>query len=115
MKVEKETKELKVVEFLREKIFYKFIFPRELVANQGSQFTSNRIEGIMEEHHIFQRKPTPYYPQANGKVEVTNRALENTLTKVIIGSKRTGHKSLLRPFGFTKLLGKPPLVSPPMS
>ena len=34
----------KVAAFLRENLFYKFGYPRELVTNQGSQFTSNMIE-----------------------------------------------------------------------
>lgn len=38
-----------VVELLRENIFYKFGFLRDLVTDQGSQFTSNLIEEIMEQ------------------------------------------------------------------
>eukprot|EP00253_Pinus_taeda_P019914 PITA_19914 len=52
--------EEKVVELLREKIFYKF---------------GNRTS-------------TPYHTQANGKVEVTNRALEGILTKVVRSSRK---------------------------
>ncbi len=40
------TKE-KVADFLRENVFYKFGYPRELVTNQGSQFTSNMIEHLL--------------------------------------------------------------------
>jgi len=36
LKVVKEKLEKNVVEFLRENIFYKFCFPRELVIDQGS-------------------------------------------------------------------------------
>jgi len=36
------TKE-KVVEFLTENVFYKFGYPRELVTDQGAQFTSHLI------------------------------------------------------------------------
>eukprot|EP00253_Pinus_taeda_P017964 PITA_17964 len=48
----------KVAEFLRENIFYKF----------GTS--------------------TPYHPQANGQVEVTNRALERILTKVVSDNRK---------------------------
>eukprot|EP00253_Pinus_taeda_P034898 PITA_34898 len=54
----KEATEEKVAEFLREKIFYKF----------GTS--------------------TPYHPQANGQVEVTNRALEGILTKVVSSNRK---------------------------
>eukprot|EP00253_Pinus_taeda_P010605 PITA_10605 len=58
--------EEKVAEFLRENIFYKFEYPRELVTETS----------------------TPYYSQANGQAEVTNRALEGILTKVVSSSRK---------------------------
>ena len=44
--------EEKVVEFLRENIFYKFGYPRELVTDQGSQFASNLIEDMFTHHKL---------------------------------------------------------------
>eukprot|EP00253_Pinus_taeda_P013985 PITA_13985 len=87
-KVIKAAIEEKVAEFLRENIFYKFGYPRELVTDQGSQFTSNFIEYLLSHHKIKHRTSTPYHPQANGQVEVTNRALEGILTKVVSSSRR---------------------------
>eukprot|EP00253_Pinus_taeda_P021739 PITA_21739 len=58
----KATKEEKVVEFLRENIFYKFGYPRDLVTDQGSQFTSNLIEDLLSHHKIKHRNSTPYHP-----------------------------------------------------
>eukprot|EP00253_Pinus_taeda_P003643 PITA_03643 len=63
-----ETKEIKgetqgkVAKFLRENIFYKFGYPRELVTDQGSQFTSDLIEDILAHHRIKHRTSTPYHP-----------------------------------------------------
>eukprot|EP00253_Pinus_taeda_P003891 PITA_03891 len=84
----KAATEEKVAEFLRENIFYKFGYPRELVTDQGSQFTSNLIEDFLSHHKIKHRTSTPYHPQANGQVEVTNRALDRILTKVVSSSRR---------------------------
>eukprot|EP00253_Pinus_taeda_P030063 PITA_30063 len=84
----KAATEEKVAEFLRENIFYKFGYPRELITDQGSQFTSNLIEDFLAHHKIKHRTSTPYHPQANGQVEVTNRALEGILTKVVSSSRR---------------------------
>eukprot|EP00253_Pinus_taeda_P026374 PITA_26374 len=84
----KAEKKEKVVDFLRENIFYKFGYPRELVTDQGSQFTSNLIEDLLTHHKIKHRTSTPYHPQANGQVEVTNRALEGILTKVVRNNRK---------------------------
>eukprot|EP00253_Pinus_taeda_P011848 PITA_11848 len=89
-----ETKEIKaateekVAEFLRENIFYKFGYPRELVIDQGIQFTSNLIEDLLTHDKIKHRTSTPYHPQANGQMEVTKRALEEILTKVVSSSRK---------------------------
>lgn len=72
---------------LKRNILYKFGYPRELVTDQGSQFTSNLIEDLYAHHKIKHRTSTLYHPQANGQVEVTNRALERILTKVVSSSK----------------------------
>eukprot|EP00253_Pinus_taeda_P010361 PITA_10361 len=84
----KAATEEKVAEFLRENIFYKFGYPRELVTDQGSQFTSNLIEDLLAHHNIKHITSTPYHLQANGQVEVTNRALEEILTKVVSSSRK---------------------------
>eukprot|EP00253_Pinus_taeda_P006412 PITA_06412 len=62
----KATTKGKVVEFLRENIFYKFGYPRELVIDQGSQFTSNLIEDVLTHHKIKHRTSTPYHLKSNG-------------------------------------------------
>ena len=84
----KAATEEKVVEFLRENVFYKFGYPIELVTDQGNQFTSNMIEELLSHHKIKHKTSTPYHPQANGQVEVTNRALESILTKVVSISRK---------------------------
>jgi hypothetical protein len=48
----------------------------------------------MREHNICHRKSTPYHPQANGQVEVTNKDLENILTKTMSMNKKYWSKKL---------------------
>ena len=72
-----------VVSFLYEDIFTRFGVPREIVTDQGLQFTSNMIEKLMEEYKIKHRKSTPYHPQENGQVESTNKVIERILTKTV--------------------------------
>ena len=52
--------EEKVAEFLRDAVFYKFGYPREIV--MGSQFTSHLIENILRKHKIKHRTSTAYHP-----------------------------------------------------
>lgn len=73
----------KVVEFLYEQIFTRFGVPRELVTDQGAQFTSKLITALMNYYKIRHRKSSPYHPQANGQAEVTNREIEAILTKTV--------------------------------
>lgn len=72
-----------VVNFIFEDIFTCFDIPREIVTNQGFQFTSNMVEGLVEEYNIKHRKSTPDHPQANGQVESTNKVIEGILTKIV--------------------------------
>jgi hypothetical protein len=58
-------------------------YPKEILTNQGAQFTSKLIENIMQQHRIHHRKSTHYHPRANGKEKVTNIELESILTKTI--------------------------------
>lgn len=43
---------------------------------------------MVNEYNIKHRKSTPYHPQANGQVEVTNRDLEAILTKTVALHKK---------------------------
>ena len=42
----------------------------------------------MRKHKIKHRTSTAYHPQANGKIEVTNKALESILTKVVSSNRK---------------------------
>jgi hypothetical protein len=79
----KNIQEEQVVEFIYDNIFTRFGMPREIVSDRGAQFTSKLITDLMELYKIKHRKTTTYHPQENGQVEVTNRELENILTKTV--------------------------------
>ena len=72
-----------VVNFIFEEIFVQFGVPREIVTNQGAQFTSKLMQEIANKYKIKHRKSTPYHPQANGQVESTNKNLETIMTKTV--------------------------------
>ena len=72
-----------VVDFIFTKIFNRFGVPREIVSDNGPQFISNLLQGVMEQYKIRHRKSMPYHPQANGQVESTNKVIESILTKIV--------------------------------
>ena len=72
-----------VGKFFHESTFSRFWVLKEIVANQGPQFTSNLIENLMQLNKICHIKSTTYHSQENAQVEVTNRELENILTKTV--------------------------------
>jgi hypothetical protein len=55
-----------VAEFIYEDIFTRFSVPREIVIDQGTQFTSKMMKEITEKCGIKHCKYSPYHPQANG-------------------------------------------------
>jgi hypothetical protein len=72
-----------VVEFIYEDIFTCFGVPREIVTNQGTQFTFKLMKELRDKYGIKHCKSSPYHPQANGQVESTNKVMEAILTKIV--------------------------------
>jgi len=64
-------------------IFMQYGLPREIITYGGPQFTGHKIVATLKNHHIMHRITSPYYPQANGQVESTNKVIEAILTKTV--------------------------------
>jgi transposase InsO family protein len=84
-----------VANFLFEEIFARYGTPREIVSDGGSQFTSHMIGKLMQKYGVKHRVKTPYHPQANEQVEITNKVLENILTKTVASHRRDWAQKLL--------------------
>lgn len=69
--------------FLYEEMFTRYDVPRELVSDRGTPFVNQIVNELTKEYQIRHRKSTPYYPKANGQVEVTNKELEHIITKSV--------------------------------
>ena len=61
-----------VVKFLKENIFSRFGNPRVIISDNGSHFCNRVFEALMRKYSINHKLSTPYHPQTNGQVEVTN-------------------------------------------
>jgi transposase InsO family protein len=75
--------EQSVVDLLFNDIFTRFGVLREIVIDQGTQFTSHLVKYVIEQYQIKHRKSTSYHPQENGQVESMNKVIESILTKIV--------------------------------
>ena len=64
-------------------LFVRYGLPSEVITNGGEQFVGNKITTTLKNHHVTHRVTSPYHPQANGRVESTNKFLESILTKIV--------------------------------
>ncbi|CAM5091596.1 unnamed protein product [Eretmochelys imbricata] len=67
-----------VIKFLSS-VFSREGNPKELVSDNGSQFTSLEFETFLAQRNILHRRSSLYYPQANGEIERFNRSLNENL------------------------------------
>lgn len=78
-----------------EDIFIQFGIPMEIVTDGGPQFTSHKIQELVEKCKIHQRITMPYHPQENGQLEITNKVIEGILTKTMASHRRNWADKLL--------------------
>ena len=69
--------------FLYEYIWCQYGCPIELISNQGGHFLGQVVESLTTFYAVVHKRNTPYYPQANGLAESTNKTLQNILQKII--------------------------------
>ena len=74
--------------FLYENIWCRFGCPIELVSDQGTHFINKLINELTNYYAVVHKKSTPYYPQANGLAESTNKTIQ-TILKKIVNENRT--------------------------
>ena len=74
--------------FLYEHIWCCFGCPIELISDQGSHFLNTVIHELTNHYAVVPKKSMPYYPQANGLIESTNKTLQ-TILKKIVNENRT--------------------------
>ncbi|KAL0456135.1 UNVERIFIED_CONTAM: hypothetical protein Slati_0952700 [Sesamum latifolium] len=70
-----------VMKFIWKNIICPFGLPQELISDNGRQFQGQMIQDWCAGLHIKQRFTLVSHPQANGKVEVTNRILVQGIKK----------------------------------
>jgi hypothetical protein len=77
--------------FIFNQIIGRFSVLSEIVTNHGSHFQNEMMVEITSKQGFRHGISSPYYPQADGQVEVVNKSLRNILQKTISQSKSDWH------------------------
>jgi hypothetical protein len=73
-----------VCRFFKTVIFPRFGVPRVVISNGGAHFNNDQCEKLLCKYGVKNhRVTTPYHPQANGQVELSNREIKQILEKVV--------------------------------
>jgi transposase InsO family protein len=72
-----------VIHFISEHIIHRFSKPRTLTTDQGLSFMSHQVREFAESFNIKLLRSSPYYAQANGQAESSNKTLIKLIKKKI--------------------------------
>ena len=69
--------------FLLNHIITRFGIPEAIVTDHGSHFQNKMMEELSAQLGFCNDNSTPYYPQANGQVEVINKVLKTMFQRML--------------------------------
>ena len=72
-----------VLGFITRCIFARYGCPRAIISDDGSHFNNSHFWALLKMYGVHHRITTPYHPQANGQVDVSNREVKTILKKII--------------------------------
>ncbi|GKV02859.1 hypothetical protein SLEP1_g15243 [Rubroshorea leprosula] len=71
-----------------------FGLPETVTTDQGTVFVSHQVEALAKEMGFCLLNSTPYYAQANGQAEASNKVVINLLEKMVDDNPRRWHELL---------------------
>jgi hypothetical protein len=83
-----------LISFVQEHILYRFGVPQTLTIDQGPSFMSHQFREFTESMKIKLLNSSPYYEQANGQAEASNKVLIKIIKKRIKDNPRRWHEKL---------------------
>lgn len=83
-----------VIDFIDECIIYMYGLPESITTDPGTMFTGDGIKQYAAEKGFKRIHSTPYYAQANGQAEATNKQIKANIQKMIEANPRQWHKLL---------------------
>ena len=82
-KAYKNVTEYDVIKFIKETIVHRFGLPQSITVDNGMDFNGSRVLAFAQEYGVKILNFTPYYAQANGQAEFTNKIIKANLRKVV--------------------------------
>ncbi|XP_061374695.1 uncharacterized protein LOC133316911 [Gastrolobium bilobum] len=83
-----------VIAFLKRNIFVRYGVPRAIISDRGTHFDNRQVEYVLAKCGVKHKIATPYHPQTNGQVEISNRELKRILEKTVGSSRKDWSKNL---------------------
>jgi transposase InsO family protein len=83
-----------VIEFIMEHIIHRCGISQTLVIDQGTSFISGQVIEFTKLYKIKWLNSSPYYAQANGQAESSNKTLIKLIKKKIEDNPRRWHEVL---------------------
>lgn len=83
-----------VIQFIMEHTIHRFFIPQTLTMDQGTSFMAKEVKQFAELYGTRMLNSSPYYAQANGQAESTNKILAWLIMKKIADHSRRWHEAL---------------------
>jgi len=83
-----------MIDFVKEHIIYRFGIPQTITTDQGTMFTLGEFDEFAIGLGIKVLNSSPYYAQANGQAEVTNKGIIKLIKRKIEENPRRWHTLL---------------------
>nr|AAM74403.1 Putative retroelement [Oryza sativa Japonica Group] len=85
---------MEVIDFILKHIIHRFGIPQTLTTDQGASFMSKEVKNFAESYGIKLLSSSPYYAQANGQAESSNKTLLKLVKKKIEEYPKRWHEVL---------------------
>ena len=83
-----------MIHFVKEHIVYRFDIPQTITTDQGTMFTSREFDEFAIGMGIKVLNFSPYYAQANGQAEASNKGIAKLIKRKIEESLKRWHTML---------------------
>ncbi|XP_020417991.1 uncharacterized protein K02A2.6-like [Prunus persica] len=93
-KLVKSTTSQEIITFIEEQIVQRFGIPESITTNRGTSFISREMLDMAEAFKFKLLQSTPYYAQANGQTESSNKVIINIIRKMLEENPRQWHEKL---------------------